>query len=253
MPLLVVNYGGVKYTVNGNAENIIDSLRTYLLQNPGKCFFMQYGTAAGDVYTCYYAWQVTFDGEYSFVPVKYDAVFTGRTYTLRLPHLVSREGELITADGRMYVSSVNGLNNHVFTNEGNGIYSVTFYSTGVYSITYTPSYVSGSTLLSVNFVWYVEVFDGESTAEITFVATEGTSFSSSLDPDGDGRYTVTVDLASSYTLPSSNIFADRDGKTLYGWSLSEGVQNSDLRAGYTIRDLIAMFNSKDIVLYAVWS
>lgn len=99
----------------------------------------------------------------------------------------------------------------------------------------------------------MEVIDGEGEASITFVATEGTSFSEELDPDGDGRYTVTVDLTSSFTLPSSNIFADRDGKALYGWSLTEGVQNSDLRAGYTIRDLISMFNSQDIVLFAVWS
>ena len=148
---------------------------------------------------------------------------------------------------------LNLLSLYQFTDLGNGIYSVTFHSTGVYAITYSPGYISGTTFLNISFVWYVEVMDGEGEASITFVATDGTSFSEDLDPDGDGRYTITVDLTSNYTLPSSNIFADRGGKTLYGWSLTEGELNSDLRAGYTIRDLISMFNSQNIVLYAVWS
>lgn len=253
MPLVSVQYGGTRYTVEGNATEVLSQLRDYLLQNPGKCFSMQYATERGDTYLLYFSWQMTFDGEHTFEPVKYDNMFTGVTYTLRMPHLVTIGGEFITAGRSMYVSSVSGLNNYQFTNLGNGIYSVTFHSTGVYAITYSPGYISGTTFLNISFVWYVEVIDGEGEASITFVATEGTSFSEELDPDGDGRYTVTVDLTSSFTLPSSNIFADRDGKALYGWSLTEGVQNSDLRAGYTIRDLISMFNSQDIVLFAVWS
>ena len=253
MPLVSVQYGGTRYTVEGNATEVLSQLRDYLLQNPGKCFSMQYATERGDTYLLYFSWQMTFDGEHTFEPVKYDNMFTDVTYTLRMPHLVTIDGEFITAGRSMYVSSVSGLNNYQFTNLGNGIYSVTFHSTGVYAITYSPGYISGTTFLNISFVWYVEVIDGEGEASITFVATEGTSFSEELDPDGDGRYTVTVDLTSSFTLPSSNIFADRDGKALYGWSLTEGVQNSDLRAGYTIRDLISMFNSQDIVLFAVWS
>ena len=253
MPLVSVQYGGTRYTVEGNATEVLSQLRDYLLQNPGKCFSMQYATERGDSYLLYYSWQMTFDGEHTFEPVKYDNMFTGVTYTLRMPHLVTIDGEFITAGRSMYVSSVSGLNNYQFTDLGNGIYSVTFRSTGVYAITYSPGYISGTTFLNISFVWYVEVMDGEGEASITFVATDGTSFSEDLDPDGDGRYTITVDLTSNYTLPSSNIFADRGGKTLYGWSLTEGELNSDLRAGYTIRDLISMFNSQNIVLYAVWS
>ena len=253
MPLVSVQYGGTRYTVDGNATEVLSQLRDYLLQNPGKCFSMQYATERGDTYLLYFSWQMTFDGEHTFEPVKYDNMFTGVTYTLRMPHLVTIDGEFITAGRSMYVSSVSGLNNYQFTDLGNGIYSVTFRSTGVYAITYSPGYISGTTFLNISFVWYVEVMDGEGEASITFVATDGTSFSEDLDPDGDGRYTITVDLTSNYTLPSSNIFADRGGKTLYGWSLTEGELNSDLRAGYTIRDLISMFNSQNIVLYAVWS
>lgn len=253
MPLVSVQYGGTRYTVDGNATEVLSQLRDYLLQNPGKCFSMQYATERGDSYLLYYSWQMTFDGEHTFEPVKYDNMFTGVTYTLRMPHLVTIDGEFIAAGRSMYVSSVSGLNNYQFTDLGNGIYSVTFRSTGVYAITYSPGYISGTTFLNISFVWYVEVMDGEGEASITFVATDGTSFSEDLDPDGDGRYTITVDLTSNYTLPSSNIFADRGGKTLYGWSLTEGELNSDLRAGYTIRDLISMFNSQNIVLYAVWS
>ena len=158
-------------------------------------------------------------------------------------------------------------------------YVVTFNRTGDYRLVYTASMrydengdavFSDRSSQSFVFYLYFEVLDYNTDMTITYVTDAEHPFSESIQPFATAIYNESGTIigwsytTSSFTLASGNpitlnssVFASTtDGSVFYAWGTDWDTWYSESSkiylAGNAIQDFIGAFNSRNVVLYALW-
>lgn len=248
-----------------------------------------YTTEQGDTYAKKYLCNVTFGGMANIdYLISYDDYFTNTQYEFTAPTVVSDDG-IVISSGRLALQYFNGSNYVALTSSLlSGVadvqsvgssYVVTFNRAGSYRLVYTASMrydENGDAVFldrsSQSFVFYLyfEVLDYNADMTITYVTDAAHPFSESIQPFATAIYDEAGTLigwsytTSSFTLASGNpitlnssVFASTtDGSAFYAWGTDRDTWYSESSkiylAGNAIQDFIGAFNSRNVVLYALW-
>lgn len=248
-----------------------------------------YTTEQGDTYTKKYLCNVTFGGKANIdYLISYDDYFTNTQYVFTTPTVVSNDG-IVISSGRLALQYFNGSNYVALTNSlVSGVadvqtvgssYVVTFNRAGSYRLVYTASMrydengdavFSNRSSQSFVFYLYFEVLDYNTDMTITYVTDVAHPFSDNIQPFATAIYDEAGTIigwsytTSSFTLASGNpitlnssVFASTtDGSAFYAWGTDRDTWYSESSkiylAGNAIQDFIGAFNSRNVVLYALW-
>ena len=198
-------------------------------------------------------------------------------------------GGIVISSGRLSVQYFNGSNYVALTSSSvSGVadvqtvglsYVVTFNRAGSYRLVYTASMrydengdavFSDRSSQSFVFYLYFEVLDYNTDMTITYVTDAEHPFSESIQPFATAIYNESGTIigwsytTSSFTLASGNpitlnssVFASTtDGSVFYAWGTDWDTWYSESSkiylAGNVIQDFIGAFNSRNVVLYALW-
>ena len=248
-----------------------------------------YTTEQGDTYAKKYLCNVTFGGRANIdYLISFDDYFTNTQYVFTAPTVVSNGG-IVISSGRLSVQYFNGSNYVALTSSSvSGVadvqtvglsYVVTFNRAGSYRLVYTASMrydengdavFSDRSSQSFVFYLYFEVLDYNTDMTITYVTDAEHPFSESIQPFATAIYNESGTIigwsytTSSFTLASGNpitlnssVFASTtDGSVFYAWGTDWDTWYSESSkiylAGNVIQDFIGAFNSRNVVLYALW-
>ena len=248
-----------------------------------------YTTEQGDTYAKKYLCNVTFGGRANIdYLISFDDYFTNTQYVFTAPTVVSNGG-IVISSGRLSVQYFNGSNYVALTSSSvSGVadvqtvglsYVVTFNRAGSYRLVYTASMrydengdavFSNRSSQSFVFYLYFEVLDYNTDMTITYITDAAHPFSDSLQPFATAIYNESGTIigwsytTSSFTLASGNpitlnssVFAStKDGSVFYAWGTGWDTWYSESSkiylAGNVIQDFIGAFNSRNVVLYALW-
>lgn len=231
------------------------------------------GATGADEVTASYLYNFSFGGKDSPSVLTAESYFAGRTYTLSVPDVLSKDGTTLgSASLSMYYlyngSYVWQLSNSAIgscKSLGGNAYSVVFNEIGRYRLSYTMSFsydenatpvVGGvRTTKQYTLYLYVDTEDPYGNVTVTYMTDGEHPFIG-----GSTSYSVTYSLDESVIALGSNVFAATDD-VLYAWGRYENLtyldsgylygKNSALK-GRTGGDFIDRFNTSHLVLYAVW-
>lgn len=247
-----------------NAEQAKTQAKALLSEYPYMYLGMEYRTAAGDNFTKAYIGGVNFGGIPKYVPLDYDAVFTGFDYEVSVPALVASDGTVLVSSGRINARRVVGNEESaagaLSTAEG-----IRFNRTGTYRLYfyYTLSYdangdriFGGYSSMTLTFSRYIEVLDGDGMVEIVYHTDEEHPFSTAFDPDGDGTYTVSHNLGTEDTVAMiTKQYFSSTSDQLFGWVTDTKYTYRDTSYIYgpgERAEYIANFHSAQVHLYPIW-
>ena len=250
----------------------IDSINDFISAYGGDYALVQFNyvlqNADGieDSLSVYYMVNSTVSGQKQYSMLKEEDYFSGYTYTISKPQIMSGESGISLSTGSLTVQKYagddllsNSSSTYLLTDLGSS-YELVFNEAGTYRITYsyTLSYneagdrvFDGIRTRTIYFYQTIEVQDGDGDITITYVTDEGHPFA-----DGSTQMTVTYNLNSSIITLDSTYFNYSGEDVLYGWASREDYTFVDTDylyySGRIISDYIGAFGSREITLYAIW-
>lgn len=263
-----------EYSADEMTEGLAKQLWQSISQSNFAVLTLNY-TRGEHSFTMRYVARITFSGNRDFRSVDEEDYFTGYEYTFIRPYVYDMEGNslgALTVSAAKYASlDSNEVLNNMLSARAVSLslsgqqYSMIFFQTGKYRLTYTFSISLSSTeRVSFTLTQDVYVLDGQGEVTVTYVTDADHPFSDEMMRDAvdytfaDGSkgyaYTKTYSLLQVIQSLSSTDFAK--GKDIFfGWSMEENGSAraaSVISAGYSITDFISRFGDSDPVVYAIW-
>lgn len=263
-----------EYSADEMTEGLAKQLWQSISQSNFAVLTLNY-TRGEHSFTMRYVARITFSGNRDFRSVDEEDYFTGYEYTFIRPYVYDMEGNslgALTVSAAKYASlDSNEVLNNMLSARAVSLslsgqqYSMIFFQTGKYRLTYTFSISLSSTeRVSFTLTQDVYVLDGQGEVTVTYVTDADHPFSDEMMRDAvdytfaDGSkgyaYTQTYSLLQAIQTFGSSSFAS-SADVFFGWSMEENGSAraaSVISAGYSITDFISRFGDSDPVVYAIW-
>lgn len=192
-----------------------------------------------DTISATYYYNMNFSGKMTCELMDYNDYFTNQEYSFVVPSLYDLEGNFLTN------GSASCPYRYVKLDKDKYQYKLLFTQSGSYDI--TQNYYIGS--INLHFTQTIYVWNDNVDISITYITDLRRPFN-----DGSLERTVKYNLKEAiYSLKKTGFDECVPvGDILYGWSLKEGSYDCEVRSGNVIENFISKYNSKSLILYAIW-